>query len=103
MNIIWLGHSGFRIEIGNQILLIDPWFGNPLFPEARRDEATAGATAILISHGHFDHIGDAAGTAKALDIPVVGKYDLVSWLEAREGCKGTGFNTAARSALAMCG
>ncbi|MEX0310386.1 MAG: MBL fold metallo-hydrolase, partial [Tateyamaria sp.] len=31
MNIIWLGHGSFRIEIGDQILLIDPWFdGNPM-------------------------------------------------------------------------
>ena len=25
MKITWLGHSGFRIEIGDQILLVDPW------------------------------------------------------------------------------
>ncbi len=36
MNIIWLGHSGFRIEIGQAVLLVDPWLtGNPMFPAAR--------------------------------------------------------------------
>ena len=40
MKIVWLGHSGFRIEIEDQVLLIDPWLaGNPLFPEERRAEA----------------------------------------------------------------
>ena len=37
MTIIWLGHSGFRIEIKAAGLLIDPWFtGNPMFPADRR-------------------------------------------------------------------
>ena len=65
MNIIWLGHSSFRIEIGNQVLLLDPWLsGNPMFPEDRRTEAIVGATHILISHGHGDHSGDALEISK---------------------------------------
>jgi len=92
MKLTWLGHSGFRIEFGDQILLLDPWLGNPLFPADRRAEAVAGATAILVSHGHFDHIADAPGIAKEFDIPVLGKYDLTAWLEARDGCKTVGFN-----------
>ena len=44
MKIIWLGHSSFRIEIGDQVLLVDPWLtGNPMFPKDRRAEAIAGA------------------------------------------------------------
>ena len=43
MKITWLGHSGFRIEIGNQILLVDPWLtGNPVFPQDKRAEAIVG-------------------------------------------------------------
>ena len=44
MKLSWLGHSGFRIEIEDQVLLLDPWLGNPLFDPARRGEAIAGAT-----------------------------------------------------------
>ena len=32
MNITWLGHSGFRLEIEDEVRLIDPWIPNPLFP-----------------------------------------------------------------------
>ena len=60
MQIIWLGHSGFRIEIGEAVLLVDPWLtGNPMFPAASRAAALQGATHILLTHGHGDHAGDA--------------------------------------------
>jgi L-ascorbate metabolism protein UlaG (beta-lactamase superfamily) len=36
MRLSWLGHSAFRIEIEDQIILLDPWIGNPLFEPARR-------------------------------------------------------------------
>lgn len=100
MKIMWLGHSGFRIEIGNQVLLVDPWVsGNPMFPEDRRGEAIAGATHILLSHGHFDHINDVPAIARELDIPVVGMVELAGWLEAQEGLKTTGFNKGGTIAL----
>lgn len=95
MKIIWLGHSGFRIEIEQAVLLVDPWLvGNPMFPEDRRDEALAGATHILLSHGHGDHAGNALALALAqeLAIPVVGIADLISFWTRHHGITGTGFN-----------
>ena len=69
MKIIWLGHSAFRIEIEQAVLLVDPWLvGNPMFPEDRRDEALEGATHILLSHGHGDHAGNALALAQASPI-----------------------------------
>ncbi|MCV2880590.1 metal-dependent hydrolase [Actibacterium sp. XHP0104] len=93
MKITWLGHSGFRIEIGNQVLLVDPWLtGNPMFPMDRRAEAIAGTTAILLSHGHGDHSADTLALARELDVPVVGIYDLMSHWEEAEGIATVGFN-----------
>ena len=93
MNIIWLGHSSFRIEIETAVLLIDPWFtGNPMFPAPRKPEALARATHILITHAHGDHFSDAVAIAKAADIPLVGIYDLVEPLQTRAGIKTVGFN-----------
>ncbi|MBV1866622.1 MAG: metal-dependent hydrolase [Marinosulfonomonas sp.] len=100
MKIIWLGHSGFRIEIGDQVLLVDPWFtGNPMFPEDKRAEAIAGATHLLVSHGHGDHSGDALTLAGELNIPLVGIYDLMSWWEAAHGVTTIGFNKGGTVAL----
>ncbi|SOC18956.1 metal-dependent hydrolase [Rhodobacter maris] len=93
MKLIWLGHSGFRLEIEKAVILIDPWMtGNPMFPAERRAEALAGATHILLTHGHGDHSGDTLAVAKELEIPVVGIYDIVSHWEAHEHIEGIGFN-----------
>jgi L-ascorbate metabolism protein UlaG (beta-lactamase superfamily) len=93
MKITWLGHSGFRIEIGKQILLVDPWFtGNPVFPEGKKEEAVVGATHILVSHGHGDHSADAAALASELGVPVVGIYDLTTFWEARHDIATLGLN-----------
>ncbi len=93
MKIIWLGHSGFRIEIEGAVLLIDPWLdGNPMFPEARRAEALAGATHVLLTHGHGDHTGSALSIAKELGVPLVGSYDLISFWQDDAEVQGIGFN-----------
>jgi L-ascorbate metabolism protein UlaG (beta-lactamase superfamily) len=93
MRLFWLGHSGFRIEIEDQVLLVDPWLtGNPMFDAARRDEAIGGATHVLLTHGHQDHASDALEIARELEVPVVGIFDLVSFWENRHGIAGIGFN-----------
>ncbi len=99
MKITWLGHSGFRIEIIDRILLVDPWLGNPLFDPARRAEAVAGVTDILVSHAHFDHASDAPGLAKELDVSVAGVFDLMSHWESAHGVRVTGFNKGGTIAL----
>ena len=93
MNIIWLGHGSFRIEIGDQVLLIDPWLtGNPVLPEDQHDAAVEGATHILLTHAHFDHVADVLPLARKLGIPVAGQYDLMSFWAEKEGIETVGFN-----------
>ena len=92
MRLSWLGHSGFRIEIEDQVLLLDPWLSNPLFDNARRGEAIAGASHILLTHGHSDHMADTLDIAKELNIPVVGIYDMLSYWEQKHGISTIGFN-----------
>ncbi|PVA09205.1 metal-dependent hydrolase [Pelagivirga sediminicola] len=93
MKITWLGHSAFRIEWGGQILLIDPWLnGNPMLEEARHEDATKGATHILLTHAHFDHASDTLDLARRLKIPVVGQFDLMNHWAENEGIETVGFN-----------
>lgn len=93
MQITWLGHSGFRIEISDQIILLDPWLsGNPMFAEGDRVRAVEGATLILLTHGHGDHANDAVSLAQELDIPIAGIYDLMTHWEESKGVSTIGFN-----------
>jgi L-ascorbate metabolism protein UlaG (beta-lactamase superfamily) len=88
-----LGHAGVRLEIGGEVLLIDPWLeGNPVFPAERRAEALEGASAILVTHGHGDHTGGVVELASELNVPVYGIYDLMSWWGEAHGIEVVGFN-----------
>ncbi len=61
--IMWLAHAGFRISTGNgKILYIDPWIENPLSPVTVDDIGEA--TMVLVTHDHFDHVGQAAEIVK---------------------------------------
>ena len=93
MKLVWLGHGSWRIEIERAVILIDPWLdGNPSMPEDRHDEAVAGATHILVTHGHFDHTADVPRLSKKLGVPVFGIFDLMTWWTNSEGIEATGFN-----------
>lgn len=89
MKIIWLGHSGFRIEIAGKVLLIDPWLvGNPMFDEAHRAAALAGVTHILISHGHGDHAGNVIEIARETGASIVAVFELAEILAEITGNEG---------------
>ena len=83
MRITWFGHSTFRLDFADKAVLIDPFFtGNPAF-EGSRDEAVRGATHILITHGHADHIGDAVEVAAETGAKVVTNFDLCMYLAGK--------------------
>ena len=84
MRITWLGHSAFRIELGEARLLVDPFFtGNPAFEGLDRAAAIEGVTDIVLTHGHGDHLGDTVEIAGETGASVVCNYDLGSWLAHR--------------------
>ncbi|PIE11450.1 MAG: metal-dependent hydrolase [Rhodobacterales bacterium] len=100
MKLTWLGHSGFRLETAEAVILIDPWLdGCPTFPTERRAEAIEGATHILLTHAHFDHADEVAAIAKDTGATVVGIFDLTTWLEAAHGLTCVGFNKGGTVAL----
>jgi L-ascorbate metabolism protein UlaG (beta-lactamase superfamily) len=83
MRIVWYGHSAFRLEFADKIVLIDPFFtGNPGF-SGDPVKAAEGATHVLITHGHGDHIGDTVDIAKRTGAKVVSNYEICLWLANR--------------------
>jgi L-ascorbate metabolism protein UlaG (beta-lactamase superfamily) len=79
MKITWFGHSTFRIETGNSIIMIDPFLkGNPSFNGAGLsfDDAIKGVTHVGLTHGHDDHIADAAEICKTNGAMLFATYEL---------------------------
>src|SRR5438045_4117138 len=76
--VTWYGHAAFRIDTpSGKVLLIDPWIENPANANAK--DILAKLTAvdlILVSHGHFDHIGNATDIAKKTKAKLVATFDL---------------------------
>jgi L-ascorbate metabolism protein UlaG (beta-lactamase superfamily) len=89
----WLGHSTLWIESDGKKILIDPFLtGNPAAPISA-DELTP--DAILISHGHDDHLGDVLSIAERTGAEVVCNYEIGVWLQAQgltnvHGCQHGG-------------
>ncbi len=79
VEITWLGHSTFLIQTPEgKELLVDPWVAsNPSCPDEFSDVSP---DAILMTHGHNDHIGDVFDIADRCDGPIVGIFDLTTWL-----------------------
>lgn len=70
MQLTYHGQSAFEIVADDTRLLIDPWFaGNP---HTETDPATfTDVSAVLVTHGAFDHLGDAPEIARRNDAPLV--------------------------------
>jgi L-ascorbate metabolism protein UlaG (beta-lactamase superfamily) len=84
MKITWFGHSAFRLDFADKVVLLDPFFtGNPAF-EGRRERVIEGVTHILVTHGHADHVGDTVEIAKATGAKVVTNFELCMYL-AKQG------------------
>jgi L-ascorbate metabolism protein UlaG (beta-lactamase superfamily) len=79
--ITWFGHAAFQITTpAGKVLMIDPWLNNPQNPAAKdKHDPLTGITKvdyILITHAHFDHIGDAVAIAKKTGARLVSNLEL---------------------------
>ena len=80
MKLTWFGHSAFRIDVDGKAILIDPFLsGNPSWDGGWEGPAE-GATHILLTHGHDDHIGDAADILKSTGAMVVANFEIAMFL-----------------------
>ncbi len=91
VEVTWYGHGtwGHRDPNGTTII-VDPWLGGPTVPEALKTPTRI--DAILVTHGHFDHVADVESLARTHGCPVIAKVELAGHFE-RQGAATIGFNT----------
>ncbi len=81
MDIQFLGHSAFKVRIPGATLLIDPFLtGNPSFPEDMSvEQASEGVGHVLLTHGHYDHVGDTIDILKATGGTLTANFEICMW------------------------
>ena len=85
----WLGHAAFRFDTptGDRVY-VDPFLtGNPSCPASELEPDRV--DAILLTHGHDDHVGDAVRLARAFACPVIAQVELRVLLGAELGADMT--------------
>ncbi len=87
IKLTWLGHATWSIETTAGTILLDPFLGDNPAAAIKADEVNA--DLILVSHGHADHISDAAEIANRIGATVVTNYEIAQWLEKNHGVKNT--------------
>ena len=82
MKLTWFGHSAFRVDYAGAAVMIDPFIRNPTFkgdPQA----AWAGATHVVLTHGHADHIGSTVEICKETGALLVANPEVCDFLSAK--------------------
>src|SRR5208283_2286098 len=78
MKVTYYGHSCFAAQVADKTLLFDPFItGNELAKHI--DVRKVPADYILITHGHIDHLADAADIAKRTGATIVSNYEVTVW------------------------
>lgn len=80
----YLGHSTVRCELADgAVILIDPWVQqNPACPPECRELGRV--DAMLLTHGHSDHIGDVLELARRYRPSIIAcNYEIYLWLTSK--------------------
>ena len=79
IEIKWFGHNAWTIQTSDTTILLDPFFDDS--PTAPVKSDAVSADYILVSHGHFDHVGDTAKIATRNSSKVLTNFEIAEWFK----------------------
>jgi L-ascorbate metabolism protein UlaG (beta-lactamase superfamily) len=97
LRVTYLGVNGYQFELGNHVLLVDPYFtrvglgaaafnqkieSNPTELEKALQHSRPRADAILVTHAHFDHLLDVPPIMRRTRARLVSGPTAVNLVEA---------------------
>ena len=83
------GHANISLTKDNVTILIDPFFTDNPVNKTNPNEVEC--DYILVSHAHFDHIGDAIEIAKRTGATIISTAEIANMAESK-GCNSHGMN-----------
>jgi L-ascorbate metabolism protein UlaG (beta-lactamase superfamily) len=78
ITLTWTGHATWLIDTGAGTLLVDPFFDE--CPGCSTQAKHVSCDAILVTHGHFDHVADLVAIAKRTKAKVFCNWEIAQWL-----------------------
>ena len=87
MKLTYYGHSCFAVEVSRKTLLFDP-FITPNALARSVDAKKIPADYILLTHGHEDHVADAASIARRTGATIIANFEVATWF-AKQGVQKT--------------
>lgn len=92
LTINYYGHSTLSIQTDEHTIFVDPFLA-PNNPVAPVSVDAVEADFIILTHGHGDHVTDAAALAKRTGALVISNFEIIGWLEEQGVENGHGMNT----------
>lgn len=92
VSIRFLGHSCFLLSDGQHQLLLDPFIeGNPKCPVTLAEALEWPISAVLVSHAHGDHWGNALDFGRK-GVPVIGTAEIGTYAAKNGAPNAVGMN-----------
>jgi L-ascorbate metabolism protein UlaG (beta-lactamase superfamily) len=87
----WLGHAAWEFAGSKAVVIVDPFLDeNPV--AAKKASDVKRADVVLVSHDHFDHMGDAPAICKSTGATLVATYEVAAAAAEQHGIKTEGMN-----------
>ena len=85
--VTFLGHATLQVDVGEHSVLIDPFLTDN--PSATTTADAVNPSAIIVTHGHGDHVGDTVAIAKRYGAKVISieKRDFTFGRALNYGCE----------------